>query len=183
MRDSVLKPCLQTRFKHLFQKHRRGPFRCRFKVPGPRKNFAARRKCTRLSVDPFQVLRLGGSRWRVRSDAAEAVTASAARWLGGFGWSCAESNFPVCEELAASSRAPGASWLEHFVERSVMVQDSGARQGREVRKRASWRRGLNPRPSDYKSDALPTELRQQGLESILHTELDFDYLCEELLST
>ena len=24
----------------------------------------------------------------------------------------------------------------------------------------SWRRGLNPRPSDYKSDALPTELRQ-----------------------
>jgi hypothetical protein len=25
----------------------------------------------------------------------------------------------------------------------------------------SWRRELNPRPSDYKSDALPTELRQQ----------------------
>src|ERR1017187_9237687 len=25
----------------------------------------------------------------------------------------------------------------------------------------SWRRDLNPRPSDYKSDALPTELRQQ----------------------
>src|ERR1700683_1070764 len=25
----------------------------------------------------------------------------------------------------------------------------------------SWRRGLNPRPSDYKSDALPTELRQR----------------------
>jgi hypothetical protein len=24
----------------------------------------------------------------------------------------------------------------------------------------SWRRDLNPRPSDYKSDALPTELRQ-----------------------
>lgn len=24
----------------------------------------------------------------------------------------------------------------------------------------SWRRELNPRPSDYKSDALPTELRQ-----------------------
>ena len=26
--------------------------------------------------------------------------------------------------------------------------------------RWSWRRDLNPRPSDYKSDALPTELRQ-----------------------
>ena len=25
----------------------------------------------------------------------------------------------------------------------------------------SWRRGLNPRPSDYKSDALPAELRQR----------------------
>src|SRR5271155_716169 len=27
----------------------------------------------------------------------------------------------------------------------------------------SWRRDLNPRPSDYKSDALPTELRQPCL--------------------
>ena len=26
----------------------------------------------------------------------------------------------------------------------------------------SWRRESNPRPSDYKSDALPTELRQPG---------------------
>ncbi len=26
----------------------------------------------------------------------------------------------------------------------------------------SWRRDLNPRPSDYKSDALPAELRQRG---------------------
>src|SRR3979490_45510 len=26
----------------------------------------------------------------------------------------------------------------------------------------SWRRDLNPRPSDYKSDALPTELRRHG---------------------
>ena len=26
----------------------------------------------------------------------------------------------------------------------------------------SWRRDLNPRPSDYKSDALPAELRQHG---------------------
>ena len=27
----------------------------------------------------------------------------------------------------------------------------------------SWRRDLNPRPSDYKSDALPAELRQRNL--------------------
>ena len=27
----------------------------------------------------------------------------------------------------------------------------------------SWRRDLNPRPSDYKSDALPAELRQQTI--------------------
>src|ERR1039458_404759 len=26
----------------------------------------------------------------------------------------------------------------------------------------SWRRDLNPRPSDYKSDALPTELRRHA---------------------
>jgi hypothetical protein len=31
----------------------------------------------------------------------------------------------------------------------------------EMRKLWSWRRELNPRPSDYKSDALPTELRQR----------------------
>jgi hypothetical protein len=30
-----------------------------------------------------------------------------------------------------------------------------------TKKRWSWRRDLNPRPSDYKSDALPTELRQR----------------------
>jgi hypothetical protein len=28
----------------------------------------------------------------------------------------------------------------------------------------SWRRDLNPRPSDYKSDALPAELRQHRLQ-------------------
>src|SRR5262249_13277859 len=31
-----------------------------------------------------------------------------------------------------------------------------------VQSRQSWRRDLNPRPSDYKSDALPSELRQRG---------------------
>ena len=28
----------------------------------------------------------------------------------------------------------------------------------------SWRRDLNPRPSDYKSDALPTELRRPAID-------------------
>ena len=31
----------------------------------------------------------------------------------------------------------------------------------------SWRRDLNPRPSDYKSDALPTELRQQSQPKLI----------------
>src|SRR3990172_1468832 len=31
----------------------------------------------------------------------------------------------------------------------------------------SWRRDLNPRPADYKSAALPTELRQQNFKYII----------------
>ena len=36
----------------------------------------------------------------------------------------------------------------------------------------SWRRELNPRPSDYKSDALPAELRQPcaNLEKLSHRQ-------------
>src|ERR1039457_3931326 len=33
----------------------------------------------------------------------------------------------------------------------------------------SWRRDLNPRPSDYKSDALPAELRQPTKAATSHT--------------
>jgi hypothetical protein len=33
----------------------------------------------------------------------------------------------------------------------------------------SWRRDLNPRPSDYKSDALPAELRQPTKAASSHT--------------
>ena len=36
-------------------------------------------------------------------------------------------------------------------------------------KQWSWRRDLNPRPSDYKSDALPTELRQHSEATIFST--------------
>src|SRR5215469_3968372 len=38
---------------------------------------------------------------------------------------------------------------------------SPTRFEKPVRFNWSWRRDLNPRPSDYKSDALPAELRQQ----------------------
>ena len=38
----------------------------------------------------------------------------------------------------------------------VALQENGSKS----LKQWSWRRDLNPRPSDYKSDALPTELRQ-----------------------
>ncbi len=48
----------------------------------------------------------------------------------------------------------------------VPLQEDGSKS----LKRWSWRRELNPRPSDYKSDALPTELRQQlaGMEKASH---------------
>ena len=36
----------------------------------------------------------------------------------------------------------------------------------------SWRRDLNPRPSDYKSDALPAELRQQSGTHTLSGRID-----------
>ena len=36
----------------------------------------------------------------------------------------------------------------------------------------SWRRDLNPRPSDYKSDALPAELRQQFGTLTLHGQFN-----------
>jgi hypothetical protein len=36
----------------------------------------------------------------------------------------------------------------------------------EPNQRWSWRRELNPRPSDYKSDALPAELRQPRLNRV-----------------
>src|SRR5258708_15405300 len=46
----------------------------------------------------------------------------------------------------------------------------------------SWRRDLNPRPSDYKSDALPTELRQHGSnrENITKGHVNCKGLCERL---
>jgi hypothetical protein len=39
----------------------------------------------------------------------------------------------------------------------------------------SWRRDLNPRPSDYKSDALPTELRQPKQSNALSVKGSAQY--------
>src|SRR5882762_138268 len=46
----------------------------------------------------------------------------------------------------------------------------------------SWRRDLNPRPSDYKSDALPTDLRQHGSnrENITKRNFNCKGCCERL---
>src|SRR3954467_3380628 len=41
----------------------------------------------------------------------------------------------------------------------------------------SWRRDLNPRPSDYKSDALPAELRQRNLARSRTNSLLQSYGC------
>ena len=38
----------------------------------------------------------------------------------------------------------------------------------------SWRRDLNPQPADYKSAALPIELRQRGLNGVTSEEKDGD---------
>ena len=43
---------------------------------------------------------------------------------------------------------------------AATVQLSGSGGRRETLRKWSWRRESNPRPADYKSAALPTELRQ-----------------------
>jgi hypothetical protein len=43
---------------------------------------------------------------------------------------------------------------------AVVARNSSATLPKCQSLNLSWRRELNPRPSDYKSDALPTELRQ-----------------------
>jgi hypothetical protein len=50
-----------------------------------------------------------------------------------------------------------------FTQETVCLFLSEFRRPTPLRsQKISWRRDLNPRPSDYKSDALPTELRQRS---------------------
>src|SRR6202050_3216893 len=58
---------------------------------------------------------------------------------------CRKGSCPKTPTLALLSRGILSATLQKFC-RAFKV---------------SWRRELNPRPSDYKSDALPTELRQR----------------------
>jgi hypothetical protein len=60
---------------------------------------------------------------------------------------------------------PEAYWgsLENFLGLPITADHQSSRRARVAFATWSWRRDLNPRPSDYKSDALPTELRQQNL--------------------
>ena len=60
--------------------------------------------------------------------------------------------------------APFLMAIEPVPMRPVYWRAAPARVKRECFLKWSWRRGLNPRPSDYKSDALPTELRQHLLQ-------------------
>src|SRR5207245_7822922 len=46
----------------------------------------------------------------------------------------------------------------------IPAAGSGFRSRPQTVSNWSWRRDLNPRPSDYKSDALPAELRQRPLK-------------------
>src|SRR5580700_4894998 len=67
------------------------------------------------------------------------------------------------EFAGSTGRGPQGASIPEFHE---TVTESGTAGGREMRLNCleSWsrRRDLNPRPSDYKSDALPTELRRHG---------------------
>ena len=64
-----------------------------------------------------------------------------------------------CRKAASQSNSTSVSVIQR---RSVAALVCG-QPGRDASKYYvlwSWRRESNPRPSDYKSDALPTELRQ-----------------------
>ena len=50
-----------------------------------------------------------------------------------------------------------------FAERKAPVGESSSLRSPIWKQLWSWRRDLNPRPSDYKSDALPAELRQRNV--------------------
>jgi hypothetical protein len=72
----------------------------------------------------------------------------------------------TCCAATARSAACGKYFLSSFAN---CAQDFGCglplRLCPQTASIWSWRRESNPRPSDYKSDALPTELRQQTGES------------------
>jgi hypothetical protein len=72
----------------------------------------------------------------------------------------------TCCAATARSAACGKYFLSSFAN---YAQDFGCGLPLRLRPQTasiwSWRRESNPRPSDYKSDALPTELRQQTGES------------------
>ena len=60
-------------------------------------------------------------------------------------------NFATQKGLVSKDTSPSVFQCEEF---------TGAKPKIPILKKFSWRRELNPRPSDYKSDALPAELRQ-----------------------
>ena len=80
---------------------------------------------------------------------------------------CPVRLFPIFDPCVASGKAPGGR------RRAAAIGECGCGLGNEAAEEPdgkwSWRRELNPRPSDYKSDALPTELRQPGGQC-LHTQ-------------
>src|SRR5579871_3842380 len=70
-------------------------------------------------------------------------------WAGSLSWP--QDSRPAADRPAESDRR---SLLISANRRASTLTPS------HLRCEWSWRRELNPRPSDYKSDALPTELRQ-----------------------
>ena len=70
------------------------------------------------------------------------------------------AGFPTPKKLAASRRYLVLRRAYHPIATVHRLQRSPHYRSVPQRLR-SWRRELNPRPADYKSAALPTELRQR----------------------
>jgi hypothetical protein len=73
---------------------------------------------------------------------------------------CLSSLANCARDFRPRARPPTAS-LRILRPKTLRISARGADAAKPPQLFWSWRRDSNPRPSDYKSDALPTELRQQ----------------------
>ena len=72
-----------------------------------------------------------------------------------------KSSKHLSENAASSSKNTKRTRVKRH-QPVVFVSEDSLRLIPPQANRWSWRRELNPRPSDYKSDALPAELRQRS---------------------
>ena len=73
-------------------------------------------------------------------------------------------------EETGSAANENTKWTRVKRHQPFHVSMTGIAPPHSPRKWWSWRRELNPRPSDYKSDALPAELRQRRSNRVIIAE-------------